>query len=479
MTIPAVRRQKHVVIVGGGISGLSAALWLRDHARHVRVSVVESSPRLGGKIRTEQTGHSVSEVGAESFLLRVPEAVDLVTRLGLGDDLVHPGAAKPAVAWNHDLHALPAKTLMGIPSDVDRLAASRLFTTSEIATVRAEVDQPGPLLGADVSLGALVRSRLGPAVAERLVDPLLGGVYAGVSDHLSTAATMPALFASLQRQPSLVRAAQEAMSATSMAGHPPAARQGQPQPIFGTVAGGLQRLVDAAARASGADLMLGEPARELRRSGDEWEVVLGNGRQSRVITADAVVIATPAPSAARLLSEVSTATATELGTIDYASVALVNFVFPHTALPPVSGALVPATTGRLVKAVTFTSNKWPHTVDGALLRASVGRFGDDKALMLDDETLVQRTRKEIVELTGPLPDRFEARVTRWADALPQYRPGHLERVRRTHDALAPHPTLALAGAAYHGVGIPACIRSGYDAARQVLEALEDRRAEEE
>ena len=462
--------RKRVAVVGGGISGLAAAVRIRELApAGTEIIVYEQSGVLGGKLRTGELAGTAVERGAESFLAGAPgggesAAVRLVRRLGLGESLVHPAALPAALSLGGRLEAVPGGTLVGVPGDLTTLGA--------VATATPDTDRDlgRPLLeaGQDISVGALVRRRYGDAVAERLVDPMLGGVYAGRADDLSLATTMPALAEAARKEHTLagaVRAAQAA--AVRVPG----------RPIFASVAGGLSRVVGAAAAASGARISLGLPVRELTRTADGWRLLLGPVPAPQIDDVDAVVLAVPATAAARLLAGVSAEAAAEVGVLTYASVALAGFALPAgTALPELSGFLVPSTEGTLLKAATFFTRKWAHLDrDGGpvIVRVSIGRAGEEERLQYDDRTLAERAHAELGALIGsPLPPPTDSWVQRWGGGLPQYRPGHLDRVAAARGALADLPGLALAGAAYDGVGIPACVASGERAADDVLKTLE-------
>jgi oxygen-dependent protoporphyrinogen oxidase len=457
------------VVVGGGIAGLSAALALRERwGAAIDITIVEQAGRLGGKLHTGALAGAPVEHGAESFLMWAPgggpsRAAWLAERAGLGGELRHPVVGRAALAIDGTLRAIPGGTLMGVPADPDSVRA--------IADAAGGADADGgrPLLGPgdDVAVGDLVRVRMGPQVVDRLVDPLLGGVYAGRADDLSLAATVPALADACRTEPTLrgaVRAAlarqAAARSSIGPAAGPP------PVPVFGAVDGGMNRLVEAVARAGGATVMLGLPVRELHREAGGWRLLAGSTRDPVTIEADAVVLACPARPAARLLAGLAPDAAAEIGKLDYASMALVAYALPAVALPPLSGFLVPPSEGRAVKALTIFTTKWGPWPDGRVaLRASVGRYGDQEALQLTDADLTAVVREELGELLDTaLPEPDETRVSRWGGGLPQYRPGHLDRVARARAALAGWSGLALAGAAYDGVGIPACIGSGVEAA---------------
>ncbi|MCZ7473982.1 MULTISPECIES: protoporphyrinogen oxidase [unclassified Micromonospora] len=462
-------RPWRVAIVGGGITGLAAAVRLRDRApESTEVTVYEQSGRLGGKLFTGELAGGPVEFGAESFLMRDPAggesaAVTLARRLGLDASIVHPTVGQAALLVDGTLHQVPGGTLVGVPGDLDKVAA--------VAPPAADADRDGgrPLLadGEDTSVGELVRKRLGDAVVDRLVDPMLGGVYAGRADDLSLVTTMPALARAARAEHTLVGAVRAAQAAAPRA---PGA------PVFGTLAGGLSTLVEAAATASGATIRRGAAVRELRRTPDGWRLTVGPTRDAEHVEADAVLLAVPARPAARLLAAAAPEAADTVGALDYASVALITLALPGPALPELSGFLVPAVEGLTIKASTFFTTKWGHLrrPDGlALVRASVGRYGDETSLQLTDDDLADVVHRELSAVLGaPLPVPVARHVQRWGGALPQYTPGHTARVAAVRTALrAAHPTLAVAGAGYDGVGIPVCVRSGETAAEEIITAL--------
>jgi protoporphyrinogen/coproporphyrinogen III oxidase len=455
-------------VVGGGIAGIAAALRLRDNAPNAEITIFEQSDRLGGKLRTGSLAGSALESGAEAFLVRdatggESAAVALARRAGLAEALVHPAAVPAALVVGGELRDMPRGTLMGVPGDPQQVAD----------VVRLEVerdrDDGHPLLGSDddVAVGELVRRRLGDAVVERLVDPMLGGVYAGRADQLSLAVTMPGLARTARTEHTLTGAVRAALSAAPR----------PTGPVFATVAGGLSRLVAAAAEASGARIRLNATVRELSPDRQGWRLVVGPAQEPEVVWADAVVLALPARPAARLLTGVDPGVAELVGALDYASIALVSLALPDARLPELSGFLVPAEEGMLVKAATFFTRKWPHLrrSDGvALVRASVGRYGEKRSLQRSDDELIEAVWRDLSALLGSqaVPAPLAAQVQRWDAALPQYGPGHLDRVAAARARLrSAHPTLALAGAGYDGVGIPLCVRSGERAAEEIVTVL--------
>ncbi|MER8185334.1 protoporphyrinogen oxidase [Kitasatospora sp. NPDC094015] len=445
--------EPHVVVVGGGIAGLAAAAFLS--AAPGRVTLLEGSDRLGGKLMAGEVGGVRVDLGAESMLARRPEAVELARLVGLGPALEPPTPAKAAVWTRGGLRLLPAGQLMGVPGDLDALAASGVLSPEGLDRARHEVPAgPGEAREADedVAIGAYVAARLGREVVDRLVEPLLGGVYAGRADEISLRAAVPALLPIVRAGGSLVEGVGALAGRASAGG-----------PVFQGLRGGIGTFPEAVAaycRAAGADLRTGSPVTELRRTPEGWRLVAGGERFS----ADAVVLAVPAPQAAALLRPELPAASTELDGIEYAGMALVTMAFRRTgpALPLTgSGFLVPPVDGRSIKASTFSSNKWGWLERAApesfLLRTSLGRYREEQALGLPDEELVARSLADLERAVGLRAKPYDSAVTRWAGGLPQYPVGHLDRVARIRAAVAGAGALAVCGAAYDGVGIPACI----------------------
>lgn len=459
-----------VIVVGAGVAGLSAGYELANAG--VPVTVLEAAPDVGGKLRTEPVADVAVESGAESLLLRGGEVTALLGRLGLADQLVHPAAVGAALSRRGRLRPLPPRTFFGIPTDLRALAGSRALSAAAVARAALEPFLPGGPPAGDVAVGGYVAARLGRGVAAGLVDPLLGGVYAGRADLLSLQATMPALAAALAGRRSLVRAA-----AALLPPRAPAAAPGdapRPTPVFGALRDGMSVLPQALARAIadlGGEVRTGAPARELAQLPDGgWRV---GGQAGAALDAAGVVLALPAAPAARLLREVAPAAAAELTAIEYAGVALVTLAFDGgPPLPPLSGYLVPAGERRPVKAVTAMTVKWPSLAARAggltVLRCSFGRYGEAATLQRDDVALVADARAELAARFGLGGAPVATRVTRWGGALPQYAVGHLDRVARVRAAVP--AGLALAGAAYDGVGVPACLASGRRAAAAVTPA---------
>jgi oxygen-dependent protoporphyrinogen oxidase len=454
-----------LVVVGGGISGLAAARFAAEAG--YQVTVLEAAPRVGGKLRVEEVAGRPVDVGAEALLTVRPEGVDLVEAVGLGPERIAPLTTSAQIRAAGGNFPLPARTMFGIPSSVEAVRESGVLTAAGLAALAAEpAREPLAPLTEDVSVGGLVRSRLGDEVADRLVEPLLGGVYAGRADDLSLRATMSRLATQLETGGSLVAAAQ---AVTDVGARAPSAG-----PVFTSVRGGLGRLPAALVATGRFEVRTGVTVRSIARTPTGFVLEYGAAPQPELVEADAVIVAAPATKAARLLRSVAPAAAGELAGIESASMAIVSFAFAAVTPPAGSGLLVGSGERLATKAVTLSSQKWPLDTGGlTLLRASVGRIGEPLAVQLDDAELVALVRRELRPLLGIDAAPLDVRVTRWGGGLPQYAVGHVERIIRVRAAVAEVPGLAVCGAAFDGVGIPACIASGERAAEDVSKSLED------
>jgi protoporphyrinogen/coproporphyrinogen III oxidase len=469
----------HIVVIGGGIAGLAAAFYLRDEP--VRVTVLEGSPRLGGKLSASDVAGVSMDEGAEALLARRPEGIGLIEATGLAADLVPAGVTSSAIYTRGALRPLPRRQFMGVPADIDELASTGVLSAEGVARARDEAvppaDQADQANQADTSVTAYIGARLGPEVVNRLVDPLLGGVYAGRSEDLSFQATLAPLAAAARTHPTLTGAAAALLP-------PPPARASdnskKPAPVFVTLTSGLGALPESVAKASGADVRVNAMVRELTRTGSGWRLTIGSAADPEYLDADAVILAAPAAPAARLLKQPAAEAAAELERIPYASMAIITLAFRAGDFPAQqrSGYLVPAVDGRAVKAATFSTIKWPHLARAAdpknpvhIVRCSVGRSGDVAVLQRDDADLAALAAAELAAAIGIAARPVAHRVTRWGGGLPQYNVGHLDRVARIRAAVAAQPGLAVAGAAYDGVGIPACVGTARAAVDQVLTEL--------
>ena len=451
---------RRVVVIGAGVAGLAAAHRLLE--RGARVTVLEAADRVGGKLLPGEIAGARVDLGAESMLARRPEAVDLARETGLADRLRPPATATASLWTRGALRPMPKGHVMGVPGTA--AALSGVLSDEGLARIERDADLPRTEVGDDVAVGEYVAARLGREVVDRLVEPLLGGVYAGDAYRISMRSAVPQLFEAARTHTSLtegVRAIQ-ARSAASQTG-----------PVFMGIEGGVGTLplaVAASVRARGGDVLTGTPVTELRRTPEGgWRIVAGD----RNLSADAVVVAVPAPAAARLLRAEAPRAAAELAGVEYASMALITLAYrrAETRLPEGSGFLVPPVDGRTIKAATFASSKWGWIADEdpglVVLRTSVGRHGETEVLRRDDADLVEVSRHDLKAATGLDATPVATRVTRWDDGLPQYPVGHHARVARVREHLAGLTGLAVCGAAYDGVGIPACIASAYAAADQI------------
>jgi protoporphyrinogen/coproporphyrinogen III oxidase len=467
----------HVVVVGGGLTGLSAAYRMAVAAREgrIRVSLLEASWRFGGMVRTARPEGLVIEEGPDSFLVRKPWARDLAVALGLGDRLVAtpPANRRSFIYHAGRLHRLPAGVNMGVPSRLGPVLRSGLL--SPAGKLRALLDlvlprvlEPGD---GDVALGRLLGARLGREAVERLAEPLLSGIYAGGADALSLNATFPALRRQEAEHRSLIRAAMaeaRRTRAVAQAGAPQA-----PPPVFLTLRGGLERMVDALrdalAATPGVSLRLAAPVRSLERAGLGGYTLRLDGED---LHADAVIVTTPAPEAASVLKALAPEAARELGEIAYADVALVALAFARADVPQAlagSGFVVPRNEDIGITACTWVSAKWPDSAppETVLLRAYLGRAGSG-VLDLDDRALLETARAALRRSMAIDAAPHLVRVIRVPRGLPQYAVHHLARLDRIEAALGRLPGVTVTGSAFRGVGLPDCIRQGSQAAEAAL-----------
>jgi oxygen-dependent protoporphyrinogen oxidase len=460
-----------VVVVGGGIAGLTAADRIARQRPDVEVLLLEGADRIGGKLHRVEVAGAWIDVGAEAMLARRPEGIAAAEAVGLTGDLIHPLTAAAMLRARGHNRPLPARTLLGVPTDLAAVRAAEVLSDDTLALIAAEPALgPYPPLGGDVSVGDLVAQRFGTEVVDRLVDPLLGGVYAGHAHHISVQAAIPALaYRLIEQGESLLNAARAVVAA--------GARDEAGAPVFASVTGGLARLPEQLAATQRFTVRTRATVRAIRRSQNGFALTVGAVPVAEEITADAVVLAAPASKASALLVSVAPAAALELSDIATASMAIVTLAFDPaaaTGLPAGSGLLVPQLEGLAVKAMTFSSQKWPGVgQDGgvALMRASLGRAGEEWVLHRDDSELVDVVRQELATITGLTAEPIDSHVQRWGGALPQYAVGHVQRVGRIRAAVAQVPGLAVCGATYDGVGIPACIGSAHIAADRVLADL--------
>ena len=479
-----------VCVVGGGIAGLSAAhAVLSDSERPVAVTVLEAGAQVGGKLqRGEVAGVTIDE-GAEAMQATRPEAMSLLRAVHLDRDIVHPEVFGASLWTRGKLRRMPP-TVMGIPTDLRALTASGVLPMSAVLRLPMEYRMPATRFESDVSVGAYVESRLGREVVDALVEPVLAGVYAGRADALSMEATVPALFRELRNQPSLLRAAEFTARG---GGRKAGARKG---PVFAGVRGGVGRLPLAVAAeliSMGAEIRTNANVVSLHRFDDHWRIIVGpspsqqvggEARPRQVIEAEELILAVPAPQSSELLAHICPPAANDLGLVDMSSMAVVSMAYPAADVGPMTGSgfLVPPSENRTVKAANYASCKWDWISRAAksrrgdpdslvLIRASVGRLGEEEVLQLDDEEMAARVHDDLSAAVGISSPPVDFHVTRWNEAIPQYATGHVRRVERIRAAIKGVPGLELCGATFDGVGVAAVIGSARFAARSVSERL--------
>jgi len=481
------RRQDEIVVVGGGIAGLSAAWELISTPNPPRVTVLEAADRVGGKIGSVEVGGRVFDAGPDGALARRNEVVALATELSLGGDIVPIQASGASVYARGQVRALPSGLQFGVPTDPKALRESHVLSTKGYLRVLRDRFAPvpasrGPLQ--DRAIGNLVETKLGHEVVATLVDPMLGGINAGRVAEMSAAAVFPPLLEAGQERGSL-------MAALKALSPPPPPEGTSAPPAFISLDHGMFRLVERLERAlseRGVDIHTQIPVTGIARVGGTnpgWTV----NSPTSTIRADGVILAVPAQPASTALAELDPELASLFGSIEYASVAIVTFIFGDTeiSLPETgTGVLIPPETPHprgetagqrfLSTALTFLDRKWAHWKEGSttVVRVHMGRIDDTRTLDLDDHQLIERAHDELSMLFDDVGAPLASGVVRWERSLPQYQVGHLLRVAAIENAVARHPYLQVAGAAYRGVGVPACIASGRSAGATLREDLETR-----
>jgi oxygen-dependent protoporphyrinogen oxidase len=460
-----VSERRRVAVLGGGVAGLAAAHRLTELAPEVDVVLVEARERLGGTIETERSGGFTIEGGAESMIAEKPWALALCERLGFTPRLIgtREGERRTFVVRAGRLEPLPEGFLLLAPTSLAPLVRSRIFSWP--GKLRMALDLVIPRgRGGDESLAAFVRRRLGREALERVAQPLVGGIYTADPERLSLAATMPRFLEIERRHRSLILGLRRGATARGEAGARYSLFVAPDEGMGAFVAAIASRLPEGAVR-------LRAPVPGLARVGDRWRLTAGG----EPITADALVVATPAHVAATLLGAHDAPLGSALAEIDYASSATVTLGYRAPDLPPLQGFgfVVPAIERRSLLACTYSSRKFagraPEGHD--LVRGFVGGALRPDLAGLADDALVGLVRDELRTLVGITASPELVRVRRYPRAMPQYDVGHLDRVAAIERRAALLPRVVLAGAAYRGVGVPDCVRSGEAAAEAVLRDL--------
>lgn len=466
----------HLLIIGGGIAGLSAAWYATQFLPQARITLLERSQRWGGKIVTERIhldgGQFIVEGGPDTFLATKPWAVNLCRELGLEKRLhgTNPEQRNTYVLKGGQLYPLPEGLAMMIPSDVPSILRSRLISWPGKLRMGLDFFLPPQNGHEDESLGQFVSRRLGREAYEALIEPLMSGIYAGDGDRLSLQATFPYLRDLEQRYGSLVRGA---LAMRRKMPHTPGSRS-----AFLTPTTGLSEIVETLVEhlaESGVDLRLGIDVAQVNRKGGEYLIETRDGDTWR---ADALILATPAFVSGMLVSHLDPQLSAALLSIPYTSTATVSVAYPETALPrPLDGYgyVIPRREGRRALACTWTSTKFPHRAPAgyALLRVFIGRAGEGE-LPSSEEVLLEIAREEVRLTLGITAPPLFSRVFRWEKAMPQYNLGHPQAIASIQKRLEDHPGLALAGNAYHGIGLPDCIHSGEMAVQRIIQTFPQR-----
>jgi protoporphyrinogen/coproporphyrinogen III oxidase len=459
-----------IAIIGGGISGLSAAFALEEHRRSgvdVDYVLYESSPRLGGVLRTEFIDGCIVEAGPDSFITEKTWATDLCRALGLGDQLIGSNDAdrKTYILTKGRLVEMPDGLMFMVPTKILPTGMSPLFSWKTKLRMTQELLHPPRAVDHDESVAAFVERHYGSEMVDRLADPLLSGVYGGEAACLSVRAVLPR-FAEMERKHgSLGRAMLAARKKMSSGPRKPA------PPLFTSLKNGMQHLAETVvSRLTPSALLTNVPVQAVQREAGSW--VVSAGLQSDQF--DSVIVALPAPAAADVLRMVSPELSAELAAIRYSSSITVGLGYDREVretLPPGFGFLVPRSEGKKLLAATFVHNKFPHRApdDRALLRCFFAGSHAEDVWSLLDQQIVGIVRNELQQILGLRAEPLFARVYKWKSAMAQYGVGHLERLDRMERLRQQLPGLALAGNAYSGIGVPDCVRSGRDAAKHLVE----------
>lgn len=469
---------KHIVIIGGGIAGLAAAHRVVELSQakslDVKTTLLEASPRLGGSIATERVGDFLVEAGPDSFITEKPWALKLCERIGLTPRLVSTQSAYQKIYIVHDgkLVALPEGFFLLAPTRLWPFIQTPLFSWPGKLRMASELFLPRGETNGDESLGAFVRRRFGNEALERVAQPLVGGIYASDPDKLSLGATMPR-FKEMERSSRSVIYAM--WSAQRQRAKKAETGSGARWSLFVTLAGGMQELIDTLIqRLPQKTALFNAAATELKRNADDtWRVAVGH---EQMIEADAVILATPAFRTGALLRQIDSSAAEELTAISYASTATVSLAYRREDFPQAPnsfGFVVPGVEKRKIMACTFSSLKYPGRApqDKILLRAFVGGSLQPELFAASDGEMERNVRGELASLLGVTAAPIFSRIWRHPESMPQYHVGHEARVNRIEAALQLLPALALAGSAYHGVGISDCVRTGEEGAEKVLAHL--------
>ena len=462
---------KRIAIIGGGISGLSAAYTIeekRQSGTSVEYVLFESSPRLGGVLVTDCVDGCLVEAGPDSFLTEKPWAADLCRKIGLGDQLIgsNDSKRKTYIVAKGKLVVMPDGLMFMVPTKILPTVFSPLFSLRTKMRMAAEWFHPPHKASEDETVAEMVERHYGSEMVDLLADPLLSGVYGGEASQLSVRAVLPRFADMESKHGSLGRAMLEARKKMGAAANVPA------RPLFTSLKEGMQQMVDAlVARLDANALKTSSPVQSVIPQDDGWTVSAGYHSDQF----DAVIIATSAQAASAVLQGADENLSRDLGEIKYSSSVTVTLGYDEKvrrSLPPGFGFLVPRSEGHRMLAATFVHNKFPHRApeNRALVRCFLGGARDEQILQSSEEEILQTVRSELRQIVGIALDAepLFARVYKWKSAMAQYSVGHLERLQRIESLRQKLPGLALAGNGYNGIGVPDCVRSGTEAAGKIL-----------
>jgi oxygen-dependent protoporphyrinogen oxidase len=472
---------RRVAIIGGGITGLSAAFQLekaRAGGAELEYILYESGQRLGGSMYSDHVDGCLVEAGPDSFLTEKPWAATLCKELGIADQLIgsNDTQRKTYIIVKGRLIAMPDGLMFMVPTKVIPTGLSPLFSWGTKLRMLRELLHPPRPMNLDETVAELVERHFGAEVVDRLADPLLSGVYGGDAGKLSVRAVLPRFVEMEEKYGSLSRAMLASRRKMMQAGDQQPAR-----PLFTSLKGGMQQMVDAlAARLDPGAIRLRQRVRGIYPARDGWRVALEMSGDEHY---DAVILATPANVAGTLLESVDADLARDLLGITYSSSVTLTLGYHMDQLhnlPQGFGFLVPRSEGYRMLACTFVHNKFPHRApeNMGILRCFLGGARDEAVLGLTDDEILGMVRRELLTLVKLEARPLFTRIYRWRGAMAQYEPGHIARVARVEERVRQSPGLAVAGNAYHGIGVPDCIRSGAEAAKVIMQVTAAERAEQ-
>jgi protoporphyrinogen/coproporphyrinogen III oxidase len=461
----------HIAIIGGGISGLSAAYYLeqeRAAGAPVEYSLFESSPRLGGVMFSDKIEDCVVEGGPDSFLTEKPWANQLCAELGIAADLIGSNDSQRVtyILVKGRLVPMPDGLMFMVPTKLIPTALTSLFSWSTKFKMLGELMHPPQPVHKDETVAQMVERHFGTEVVDRLADPLLSGVYGGDAASLSVRAVLPRFVEMEESYGSLCRAM---LAGRKKLAAMQKAKGYAPKPLFSSLRGGMQQMIDAiVARLNPESLRTSTKVSQLTRNSTGWELVTPRGTEQF----DAVIFATPARIASQMLAATDAQLSEDLGKVEYSSSITVTLGYQREQLkscPPGFGFLIPRSEGTRMLATTFVHTKFPFRApdNKALVRCFLGGAKDQAVLQLSDEEITALVRKELKQITGLSADPWFVKVYRWDRSMAQYTPGHLERIERIGATVKQIQNLSIAGNFYKGIGVPDCIRTGKEAAQHM------------